>query len=84
MDNVFYFIPSSEFNAYLKQIKVIMFTVKKISIFFTSDEYDLHFFTAASRGCFDNLELGFFPKRSGMHCPCLPLRNGCTHIKLSK
>ena len=44
-----YFIPRSEPNAYLKHI-----TVKKISYFFTSDEYDLYFFTAANRGCFDN------------------------------
>ena len=29
----FYFIPSSEFNAYLKQIKVILSTVKKYRIF---------------------------------------------------
>ena len=29
----FYFIPRSEFNAYLKQIKVILSTVKKYRIF---------------------------------------------------
>ena len=29
----FYFIPSIEFNAYLKQIKVILSAVKKCSIF---------------------------------------------------
>ena len=29
----FYFIPSSEFNAYLKQIKVILSAVKKYRIF---------------------------------------------------
>ena len=40
-----YFIPSSEFNAYLKQIKVVLSTVKKISYFFTSDEYDLYIFS---------------------------------------
>ena len=28
-----YFIPSSEFNAYLKQIKVVLSTVKKYRIF---------------------------------------------------
>ena len=40
----FYFIPTSEFNAYLKQIKVILSTVKKITyFFFTSDLYDLYF-----------------------------------------
>ena len=30
--NKFYFIPSSEFNAYLKQIKVILSAVKKYRI----------------------------------------------------
>ena len=39
MCNSVYFILSSEFNAYLKQIKVILSTVKKISYFFTSDKY---------------------------------------------
>ena len=29
-----YFIPSSEFNAYLKQIKVVLSTIKEISYFF--------------------------------------------------
>ena len=67
-----YFIPSSEFNAYLKQIKAILSAVKKISYFFTSDEYDLYFFTVANRDCFDNLGL-FFQKRSGMQSSCLTL-----------
>ena len=31
--NTIYFIPSSEFNAYLKQIKVILSAVKKYRIF---------------------------------------------------
>ena len=31
---------------------------------FTSDEYDIYFFTVANRGYFDNLGLNFFPKRS--------------------
>ena len=44
----FYFIPSSEFNAYLQQIQVILSAVENI-IFFTSDEYDLYFFTVANR-----------------------------------
>ena len=61
--------------AYLKQIKVILSAVKK-RIFFTSDEYDLYFFTVANRGCFDYLGLNFFQKRSGMHCSCLTLRYG--------
>ena len=30
---LFYFIPSSEFNAYLNQIKVVLSTVKKYHIF---------------------------------------------------
>ena len=33
----FTFIPSSEFSAYLKQIKVVLSTVKKYSYFFTSN-----------------------------------------------
>ena len=33
----YFFIPSSELNAYLKQIKVIVCS-EKISYFFTSDE----------------------------------------------
>ena len=70
----FYFIPSSEFSAYLMQIKVVLSAVKKISYFFTSDEYDLYFFTVANRGCFDNLGLNFFQKRPGMHRSCLTLR----------
>ena len=73
----FYFIPSSEFNAYLKQVKVILSTVKKYRIFFTSDEYGLYFFTVANRGCFDNLGLNFFPKISGMHRSCLTSRYRC-------
>ena len=53
-DSRFYFILSSEFNAYLKQIKVIFSAEKKNIVFFTSDEYDLYFFTAANRGYFEN------------------------------
>ena len=67
----FYFISSSQFHAYLKQIKVILSAVKKKYYFFTSDEYGLYFFTVANRSCFDHLELHFFPKRSGMHYYCL-------------
>ena len=50
-------------------------------ICFTSDEYDLYFFTVANRGCFDNLGLNFFQKRSGMHRFCLTLRYESTHVK---
>ena len=32
-DRAFYFIPSSEVNAYLPLIKVLMFTLKKYRIF---------------------------------------------------
>ena len=32
-DIIFYFIPRSEFNAYLKQIKVLLSAVKKYRIF---------------------------------------------------
>ena len=75
------FLYSSEVNAYLKLIKVLLPTVKKYRIFFTSEEYDLYFHTAANRGYFDNSGLYFFPKRSGMHRSCLALRYGCTHVK---
>ena len=47
---------------------------EKISYFFTSDEYDLYFFTVANGGCFDNLGLNFFQQRSGVHRSCLTLR----------
>ena len=40
-------------------------------LFFTSDEYVLYFFTIANRGCFDNLGLNFFQKRSEMSRSCL-------------
>ena len=76
-----YFIPSSEWNAYLKQIKVILSAVKKYRIFFTSDEYCLYFFAVANRGCFDNLGPNFFQKRSVIHRFCLILRYGSTHVK---
>ena len=49
----FYFIPSSEFNAYLKQISDIVYS-EKISYFFTKDEYDVYFFTVANGGCFNS------------------------------
>ena len=64
LSEMIYFIASSEFNAYLKQIKNIIVCSEKISYFFTSDEYDLYFFTGANRGCFDNVGLNFFQKRS--------------------
>ena len=54
---------------------------EKISYFFTSEEYDLYFFTAANRGYFVNSGLYFFSKRSGMHRSYLALRYGCTHVK---
>ena len=44
---------------------------ENILYFFTSDEYDLYFFTVANRGCFDNLGLKFSPKRSGIPHFCL-------------
>ena len=47
----------------------------------TSDEYDLYFFTGANRGCFDNVGLNFFQKRSGMHRFCLTLPYESTHVK---
>ena len=42
---------------------MVLSTVKKISYFFTSDEYDIIFFTVANRGDFDNLGLHFFLKK---------------------
>ena len=68
----YYFIPSGEFNAYLKYIKVILSVVKQYCIF----SYDLYFFTVANRGCSGNLGLNFFQKRFIMHRFCLTLRNG--------
>ena len=73
---LFICIPSSEFSAYLKKIKVIL-----SAVIFTSDEYDLYFSTVANRGCFDNLGLNFVQKRSGMHCSYLTLRYGSTHVQ---
>ena len=57
MNMGFYFIPSSEFNAYLKQIKVILSAVKKYRIFSLVTNTIYIFFTIANRGCFDNLGL---------------------------
>ena len=45
----FYFIPSSEFNAYLKQIKVILSIVKKYRIFSLVTNTIYTFFTVANR-----------------------------------
>ena len=77
----FYFIPSSEFNAYLKQVKKVIVCSETISYFFTGDEYDVYFFTVANRGCFDNLGLNFFQNRSELHRSCLTLCYGSTHVK---
>ena len=76
-----FFIPSSEFNAYLKQIKVILSAVKKYRIFSLVTNTIHMFFTVANRGCFDNVGLNFFQKGSGMHRSCLTLRYGGTHVK---
>ena len=56
----FYFIPNSEFNAYLKQIKVVLSTVKKYCIFSLVANRIYIFFTVANRGYLDNLGLNFF------------------------
>ena len=61
-----YFIPISEVNAYLKQIKVLLPTMTKISYFFTSEEYDLYFFTAANR-CYSTIQ-GFISSRKDLEC----------------
>ena len=42
-DKMFYFITSSEFNAYQMWVKLVFFYSEKISYFFTSDWYDLYF-----------------------------------------
>ena len=65
----FYFIPSSEFNAYLKQTKIILSAVKKYRIFFISDEYDLYFFTVANRG-FSTI-WGLISSRKDLECTVL-------------
>ena len=59
---IFYFIPSSEFNAYLKQ--VILSAVKKYRIF-SLVMNTIYIFSLAKRGCFNNVGLNFFKKRSG-------------------
>ena len=63
-----------------RAVKKSVFAYSEKMYFFTSEEYDLYFFTAVNRGYFDNLGLYFFPKRSGMHRSCLALRYGCTHV----
>ena len=60
---IIHFIPSSEFNTYLKQIKVILSVVKKYRIFSLLTNTIYIFFTVANTGCFDNLGLNFFQKR---------------------
>ena len=70
-----YFILSSEINVYPKQIKVILSTVKNIVFSLVTDSIYV-FITVTNRGCFDNLGLHFFPKRSGMHPSCLTLSYG--------
>ena len=75
----FYSIPSSEFNAYLKQIKVILSTVKKYPII-PPVTNTIYIFSLCSRGFFDHIGLHFFQKGSRMHCLCLTLRYGSTHV----
>ena len=77
----FYFIPSSEFNAYLKQIKVILSAVKRDRIFSLVTNTINIFFTAANRGCFDTIGLNFFSKRFEIQRSCLTLRYGRTYVK---
>ena len=76
----FYFIPISEFNAHLKQTKVILSAVKKYRIFSLVIN-TIYIFTVANRGCFDNVGLNSSRKRSGMHRSCLTLRYGSMHVK---
>ena len=74
-------IPSSEFNAYLKQIKVILSAVKKYRILSLVTNTIYIFFTVANSGCSYNLGLNILQKRSGMHSSCPTLRYGTTHVK---
>ena len=76
----FDFIPSSEFNAYLKQIKVILSALKKYRIFSLVTN-TIYIFNCSKQRRFDYLGLNFLQKRSGMHCSCLTLRYGSTHVK---
>ena len=55
---------------------MIVCSEEKYRIQFTSDEYDVYFFTVANGSCFDILRLDFFPKTSGMHRSYLTLRYG--------
>ena len=57
---LFYFILFLGVNSISKADKSHIVCREKISYFFTSDEYDLYFFTEANRGCFDYLWLNFF------------------------
>ena len=50
-DKTLNFISSSEFNAYLKQIKVILSAVKNIVFFSLVTNTILYFFTVANKGC---------------------------------
>ena len=50
----FTFNPSSEFSAYIKQIKVVLSTVKKYRIFSLVTNTIYIFFIVANRGCLDS------------------------------
>ena len=68
----FFFVFLCYFGIICSQsVCLVLFVLKvyrEINNFFTSDEYDLYFFTAANRSYFDNLGFDFFfQKRSGMH-----------------
>ena len=58
----FYFIPSSEFNAYLKQIKVLLSAVKKYHIFLLVTD-KIYIFSLQQTSCLDNLGLNFLPEK---------------------
>ena len=53
--HIYYFVLSSEFNACLEQIKVILSTVKKNCNFSPVTNAIYVFFTVSYRGCFENL-----------------------------
>ena len=63
-----YFISSSDFNAYLREIKVLLSTVKRYRIFSLVTNTICIFFTAVNRGCLDNLVSNLVSSRKILKC----------------
>ena len=78
-----YFIPSSEFNAYLKQIKVILSAVKKYRIFSLVTNIIYMFSLQQTEAVLTILGSISFPKKFGMQCSCPTLCYGRTQVKYS-